>query len=127
MSLSVRSETGSLRSPGILLGEASFAPVVDYQSRVRYLVRESAIFTPLGLAKTVALDPRVQVTIVNRENHSLLIPMLHEVGPAISDPHRQSDVNLINGEKSDVESIFDFRSDWGNREQDGQISAGSGR
>ena len=37
------------------------------------------------------------------------------------------DDSLINGGKRDVESIFDFRSDRGNREQDGRISAGSGR
>jgi len=34
---------------------------------------------------------------------------------------------FINGGKSDVESIFDFRGDWGNREQDRRIFAGSGR
>jgi NADH:ubiquinone reductase (H+-translocating) len=37
------------------------------------------LYTALGLEKTVARDPGVRVTLVNRETHSLFTPMLHEV------------------------------------------------
>jgi NADH:ubiquinone reductase (H+-translocating) len=37
------------------------------------------LYSALGLEKTVARDLGVRVTIVNRENHSLFTPMLHEV------------------------------------------------
>lgn len=42
------------------------------------------LYTALGLEKTVALDPGVRVTLVNRENHSLFTPMLHEGQQVIS-------------------------------------------
>ena len=51
------------------------------------------LYTALGLEKTVARDPGVQVTIVNRENHSLFTPMLHEV--AASDLDMTHIVNPI--------------------------------
>jgi NADH:ubiquinone reductase (H+-translocating) len=51
------------------------------------------LYTALGLEKTVARDPRVRVTIVNRENHSLFTPMLHEV--AASDLDMTHIVNPI--------------------------------
>src|SRR5262245_66104165 len=37
------------------------------------------LYAALGLEKTVARDPRVEVTLVNRENFFLFTPMLHEV------------------------------------------------
>ena len=51
------------------------------------------LYTALGLEKTVARDPVVQVTIINRENHSLFTPMLHEV--AASDLDMTHIVNPI--------------------------------
>jgi NADH:ubiquinone reductase (H+-translocating) len=51
------------------------------------------LYTALGLEKTVARDPGVRVTIVNRENHSLFTPMLHEV--AASDLDMTHIVNPI--------------------------------
>jgi hypothetical protein len=37
------------------------------------------LYAALQLEKTVARDPRVKVTLVNRENFFLFTPMLHEV------------------------------------------------
>ena len=37
------------------------------------------LYTALGLKKKLARDRDVQITLVNRQNFSLLIPMLHEV------------------------------------------------
>jgi NADH:ubiquinone reductase (H+-translocating) len=37
------------------------------------------LYTALHLEKTLARDPRVEVTLVNRENFFLFTPMLHEV------------------------------------------------
>ncbi len=51
------------------------------------------LYTALGLEKTVARDPDIRVTIVNRENHSLFTPMLHEV--AASDLDMTHIVNPI--------------------------------
>ena len=51
------------------------------------------LYTALGLEKTVARDPVVHVTIINRENHSLFTPMLHEV--AASDLDMTHIVNPI--------------------------------
>jgi len=46
------------------------------------------LYTALGLEKTVARDPDIRVTIVNRENHSLFTPMLHGVAASDLDmPH----------------------------------------
>jgi NADH:ubiquinone reductase (H+-translocating) len=51
------------------------------------------LYTALGLEKTVTRDPGVRVTIVNRENHTLFTPMLHEV--AASDLDMTHIVNPI--------------------------------
>jgi hypothetical protein len=51
------------------------------------------LYTALSLEKTVARDPGARVTIVNRENHSLFTPMLHEV--AVSDLDMTHIVNPI--------------------------------
>src|SRR5262245_64273282 len=37
------------------------------------------LYAALHLEKTVARDPRVEVTLVNRENYFSFTPMLHEV------------------------------------------------
>ena len=37
------------------------------------------LYTAIGLEKTLAREPGVRVTLVNRENFSLFTPMLHEV------------------------------------------------
>jgi NADH dehydrogenase len=64
------------------------------------------LYTALGLEKTLARDDSVQVTIVNRENHSLFTPMLHEVAASdldmthIVNPVRKilKHVRFFNGE-----------------------------
>jgi NADH:ubiquinone reductase (H+-translocating) len=69
------------------------------------------LYTALGLEKTVARDPGVQVTIVNRENHSLFTPMLHEVAASdldtthIVNPVRKllKYVQLFNGEVEQID------------------------
>jgi NADH dehydrogenase len=37
------------------------------------------LYTALHLEKTLARDPNVEITLVNRENFFLFTPMLHEV------------------------------------------------
>ncbi|MBI3961512.1 MAG: FAD-dependent oxidoreductase [Deinococcus sp.] len=39
----------------------------------------AGLYTALQLEKTLARDPNVEVTLVNRENFFLFTPMLHEV------------------------------------------------
>ena len=40
----------------------------------------AGLYTAMQLEKTLARDPDVEVTLVNRENFFLFTPMLHEVG-----------------------------------------------
>lgn len=69
------------------------------------------LYTALGLEKTVARDPNVRVTIVNRENHSLFTPMLHEVAASdldlthIVNPIRKllKHVRFFNGEVEQID------------------------
>jgi NADH dehydrogenase len=69
------------------------------------------LYTALGLEKTVARDPGVRVTIVNRENHSLFTPMLHEVAASdldmthIVNPVRKllKRVDFFNGEVQQID------------------------
>ena len=64
------------------------------------------LYTALALEKTVARDAGVRVTVVNRENHSLFTPMLHEVAASdldmthIVNPVRKllKHVRFFNGE-----------------------------
>lgn len=37
------------------------------------------LYAALHLDKTFASDPKVEVTLVSRDNYSLITPMLHEV------------------------------------------------
>jgi NADH:quinone reductase (non-electrogenic) len=68
------------------------------------------LYTALQLEKTIAHDPDVEVTMVNRDNFFLFTPMLHEVAAGdldlanIVNPFRKmlQRVNFFNG---DVESI----------------------
>jgi NADH:ubiquinone reductase (H+-translocating) len=69
------------------------------------------LYTALGLEKTVARDPGVRVTIVNRENHSLFTPLLHEVAASdldmthIVNPVRKllKHVGFFNGEVQQID------------------------
>lgn len=69
------------------------------------------LYTALGLEKTLARDAAVRVTIVNRENHSLFTPMLHEVAASdldmthIVNPVRKllKHVRFFNGEVRHVD------------------------
>jgi NADH dehydrogenase len=69
------------------------------------------LYTALGLENTVARDPMVQVTIINRENHSLFTPMLHEVAASdldithIVNPIRKllKHVQFFNGEVQQID------------------------
>lgn len=69
------------------------------------------LYAALGLEKTVAHDPGVRVTIVNRENHSLFTPMLHEVAASdldmthIVNPVRKllKHVQFFNGEVQHID------------------------
>ncbi len=69
------------------------------------------LYTALGLEKTVARDPGVRVTVVNRENHSLFTPMLHEVAASdldmthIVNPIRKllKHVRFFNGEVQHID------------------------
>ncbi len=68
------------------------------------------LYTALNLDKSLARDPDVEITLVNRENFFLFTPMLHEVAASdldithIVSPIRKllKRVNIFNG---DVESI----------------------
>jgi NADH dehydrogenase len=69
------------------------------------------LYTALGLEKTVARDSGVRVTLVNRENHSLFTPMLHEVAASdldmthIVNPVRKllKHVSFFNGEVQQID------------------------
>jgi NADH:ubiquinone reductase (H+-translocating) len=69
------------------------------------------LYTALGLERTVARDPGVRVTVVNRENHSLFTPMLHEVAASdldmthIVNPIRKllKHVRFFNGEVQHID------------------------
>lgn len=69
------------------------------------------LYTALGLEKTLACDPGLRVTLVNRENFSLFTPMLHEVAASdldmthVVNPLRKllKHVHFINGEVVQVE------------------------
>jgi NADH dehydrogenase len=69
------------------------------------------LYAALGLEKTVARDPGVRVTIVNRENHSLFTLMLHEVAASdldmthIVNPVRKllKHVRFFNGEVREID------------------------
>ncbi len=70
----------------------------------------AGVYTAIELEKTVALNPDVKVTLVNRENLFLFTPMLHEV--AASDLELTSIVNptrkmlkRVNFFAGEVESI----------------------
>jgi NADH:ubiquinone reductase (H+-translocating) len=55
----------------------------------RVLIRGAGfggLYTALGLEKTIARDGGVRVTIVNRENHSLFTPVLHDSKRAVDKP-----------------------------------------
>src|SRR5918992_1291748 len=68
------------------------------------------LYAALELEKTLARDPNVEITLVNRENFFLFTPMLHEVAASdldithIVSPVRKllKKVKIFNG---DVESI----------------------
>src|SRR6516164_173428 len=53
----------------------------------------SGLYTAMQLEKTLARDPDVEVTLVNRENFFLFTPMLHEV--AASDLDLTTIVNPV--------------------------------
>jgi NADH:ubiquinone reductase (H+-translocating) len=69
------------------------------------------LYTALGLERAVARDAGVRVTIVNRENHSLFTPMLHEVAASdldmthIVNPIRKllQHVQFFNGEVEQID------------------------
>lgn len=69
------------------------------------------LYTALGLEKTIARDAGIRVTIVNRENHSLFTPMLHEVAASdldmthIVNPIRKllKHVQFFNGEVQEID------------------------
>ncbi len=69
------------------------------------------LYTALGLEKTLACDPGLRVTLVNRENFSLFTPMLHEVAASdldmthVVNPLRKllKHVHFINGEIVHIE------------------------
>ena len=80
----------------------------------RILIRGAGfggLYTALGLEKTIARDPGIRVTIVNRENHSLFTPMLHEVAASdldmthIVNPIRKllKNVQFFNGEVQQID------------------------
>jgi NADH dehydrogenase len=75
------------------------------------------LYVALELEKTLASDPRVNITLINRENFFLFTPMLHEVAASdlditnIVNPVRkllskvkffEGDIELINLEKREV-------------------------
>jgi len=53
----------------------------------------AGLYTAMQLEKTLARDPDVEVTLVNRENFFLFTPMLHEV--AASDLDLTTIVNPV--------------------------------
>ncbi len=69
------------------------------------------LHTALGLEKTLARESDVQVTLINRENHSLFTPMLHEVAASdldtthIVNPLRKllKHVQFFNGEVKSID------------------------
>jgi NADH dehydrogenase len=68
------------------------------------------LYAAIGLERTIARDPDVEVTLVNRENFFLFTPMLHEV--AASDLDLSNIVNpvrkllrRVNFYAGDVEAI----------------------
>ncbi len=69
------------------------------------------LYTALGLEKTLACEPGVRVTLVNRENFSLFTPMLHEVAASdldmthVVNPLRKllKNVRFINGEVEHID------------------------
>ena len=69
------------------------------------------LHTALGLEKTLARESDIQVTLINRENHSLFTPMLHEVAASdldtthIVNPLRKllKHVQFFNGEVKSID------------------------
>src|SRR5437660_7839255 len=76
----------------------------------------AGLYTALELEKTLASEPGIQITLINRENFFLFTPMLHEVAAGdldltnIVNPVRKllRKVNFFEGEVEDID--FEKRS-----------------
>ena len=79
--------------------------------RKQVLILGGGLYTALGLEKTLARESHVRVTLINRENHSLFTPMLHEVAASdldtthIVNPLRKllRHVQFFNGEVTNID------------------------
>ncbi len=63
----------------------------------------AGLYAAMELEKTLARDPELEITLVNRENFFLFTPMLHEV--AASDLDITAIVNPLQRDFEDTEGI----------------------